>query len=446
MRKFCRVHRFPKISLLLLSTGAIASLLTAGSWAQPEAEPPKTKVSDKFAQTESITRTDLQGIPTLPLPEKMSIFEYTKSHIYPFFKTKEYEQIQLSNNLSLCLYNKKTPQSKLNSDKAFQIEKLGLKDKEKEWLQSLLKNLEGRHLIFKKNSMTMEPPITMETPALSSLKLPALGRLLVAAMFSSKKGLILGSSYSQDKLYLVPLNKQNLRYLGIFLDKGFDDKTYSDYFREFEKVENLGTKKEIWATLMRGYNKEKFSKLNREEQQILHDTVGIFIAEEFRLLSRNSSEKVNQIMPAGMLITTYLQKGGKPLRGVRKKEQAGTVTNIPKSHEHFKLYWNYYDKAWSTYLEKKHPTLAHEIEKNFNVTSSVPKPNDPPTYLFQKLIDYVEAPKSFEENKERIFNQVLDVLWDESPNIDVGQFIPNTESEQIDKPQQETKEPRVPTP
>jgi hypothetical protein len=417
MNKSFIVHKDQGPRLLLICLWTLCFHATEIGRAQEQTINTNNVAYQTTPLNNKVVLKDLEGITSFTLPENISIFEYTKTKVYPFFKMQDYLNIKLSNNLSTCLYTKKTPQSKINSDKAFRLKKLGVQSQEEQWLQGLLKEMEGRSILFNKTEMVVDPAIGQETPALYNLELKALGRLLVIALFSSKKGLILESSFSEDKLYLVPINKQNLRYLGVFFDKGFDDKTYTDYFKEYKKIESLETKQEIWATLIRGYDKKKFSKLTREEQQILHDTVGIFIAEEFRLLSRNSTLKLNQIMPAGMLIATYLQRGGEPLQLSKKKHGANEISHIPKSYQEFKLNWNYYDTQWSNYIRANHPNLAKEIEDNFTSTSSLPKVGDPPAHLFQKLIDYVENPTEFNEKRERIFNQTLGILWEESANI-----------------------------
>jgi hypothetical protein len=296
----------------------------------------------------------------------------------------------------------------LNSQERALLERIfEFKPKDQNSLKDVLKKLQNKRIRFDKNETYIEK---FEETAMGekdwvldkslveefqrSFGKTRRGRLLILAMYEKQRYLILKTNLNSDSLWFFPLNSQSVRYLGHFYDEGFCDKSYPDYFKAF--VESQKKTKEplgllIWESILNGYDPKKFSTLPRDAQKLVHDTIGIFLAEEFRMKTRGSTTRLLHISPGSIVIATYLAHGGRPLSNSPKsKEDKEIAEIIPISHKEFVKALPLYDKTISKYIKNEHPNLHERIVKDFDLDIC----SETDINILQKLLYAIEkSPK-----------------------------------------------------
>jgi hypothetical protein len=314
----------------------------------------------------------------LPLPVNQHLESYFLKELFTKFKDLMTPPIVIDKELTGSMYHELRESEKMEFNRIFRI---NAKDPEK--LKKVLQILNNKRLRFDSRTviiekMTPEGNWTVDAELKkrfsNNYTRARRGRLVVIAAHEMGRKLELKGEFSNDKLIFFPLNAQSLRYLGNFESEGLCDKTYREYFQSFVKSQK-NTKNplilDVWKSITNGYNPESFSSLPREQQKLIHDTVGIYLAEEFRVTIRRGRERLLQLLPGSLLIATYLHYGGEPPEGLKMKnnptvprdvESDKILLFLPHSYATYSQALPAYDRIISEYVRENNPELFKKIQ------------------------------------------------------------------------------------
>jgi hypothetical protein len=335
--------------------------------------------------TDNVGKADSPKVRVLPLPTNQSIPKYFHQNLWLELQYLISEPIDTSQGLEAKMLPHLSASERQTIAKLFNAD-----PEDNNALKLPFRTLEGRRIRFDRSHTTIEKKSQegSETNPQKSLwtrdseleeefkketGYTKRGRMIVFACYDKGRYTILKSDFTKDSLWLFPLNKQSVRYLGHFHDEGFCDKSYEDYYKSFIDAQNESQAPLLWLiyeTLLKGYNPESFKLLPRKEQKLIHDTIGIFLAEELRMKTRGDQEKLLHISPGSLLIASYVIFSRNPSSDPKENEsfEKELITALPKSHREFVKNLPYYDEKISSYLIKHHPTLYQNLRTEFGIS------------------------------------------------------------------------------
>lgn len=315
--------------------------------------------------------------------------------------------IEPNDNLVILEYLSKLNNKRIRLDKSdIQIE-----------TKAILKSKDEQKGNIKQESIWVKDPYFEDSKKRPTGKVRT-GRLLVLSLYESKRYLILKSDFTKDSLWFFPLNKQSVRYVGHFEDEGFCDKSYENYYKSFLDAQQETESPLIllvWSTILKGYDPSSFMDLPRAQQKLVHDTVGIFLAEEFRMSSRGKGSNLLHISPGSLLIATFLFFGGenptKTSKFTKSSESLESshidyvLQNTPASNKDFVRMFPHYDQKISSYIKLYHPSVYNDLQEAFNVKTT-PKNEK----ILQKLLYKIQNSESKTKNNDISDNKKIETL------------------------------------
>jgi len=368
----------------------------------------------------------------LPLPTNMGLREYFDLKLWNELKYLTAYPLLVDRELKGTMFSELREEEKRTTAKLF-----GFNAEESQRPQKtaeILKELSGKRIRFDRNETLIEsfnntalptkweedPYFEREYKGTKGRSMQ--GRLVVFANYENQKYLILKGEFTKDSLWLFPLNKRSIRYLGHFFDEGFCDKNYHEYYSSYADQELKNTKplgSLLWKVILKGYDTQEFSSLTRGEQKLVHDTVGIFLSEEFRLKNMGKHNGLSQTIPGAIFIATFILSNGEPSGRERDYTKPKKIHHIPTSHRELKYTFDYYDRTISHYIKENDPNLykalLKEVEKT-NPKNKVPKqskqsePLNPPLLKnLTKLTKLKQSPAETEKTLETI-NKLLTII------------------------------------
>jgi hypothetical protein len=359
----------------------------------------------------------------LPLPTNIGLREYFDLKLWKELKYLTAYPILVDKELKGTMFSELRQEEKKTTARLF-----GFNAKKTQEAAEILKELTGKRIRFDRNETLVESTNNpnqltkwnkdpyFEEKYEGTKGRSMQGRLVVLANYENHKYLILKGGFTKDSLWFFPLNKRSIRYLGHFFDEGFCDKNYHEYYssyadQEIKSKKPLGTL--IWETILKGYDQQEFASHTRGEQKLIHDTVGIFLSEEFRLKSMGKQDELSQIMPGAIFIATFILGNGEPYGKERNHTKPKKIHHIPISYRELKYVFDYYDRTISDYIKKNDPSLYKELLKEVaktNPKNKTPKPLEPPILKNLAKLSRTKQSAAETENTLETINKLLIVI------------------------------------
>jgi hypothetical protein len=262
-------------------------------------------------------------------------------------------------------------------------------------MKSAIQPFRGGQLLLNEELTVLVTPEGQKSPSGSEEEETGLNafqraRLTAALLHETGNELaLLPTQESQDLLVFMAINSLNLRYMGAYDGVGYDDKSYPELWKALEKLPSPEFHATLWDTLMKGYDPqgENLTPLTRDQVLALHDCVGIFIAEEYRLKQRKTFGWVTQILPGTSLIILHLANGGEIPESALPGMGGRNKTLPPHDHRGFEKAFPAFDEMITKEISENQPLVALVANLRFGA------PDEKGGYL-RKLVDLVENPEA----------------------------------------------------
>ena len=354
--------------------------------------------------------TNENGFATMTLPEGIPLSQFTKKTVSSYFRSEATNQYQVAYKAPSEFFENLSVQTKKDYTRALALNKGELETPEDN-LNQLLMSTSSILLRTDKHSLHLKSD--EKDSLFPELKSSARGRLCVILLHKAGHGLFLEAPYARHSLYFSNINKRNLRYFGVIDKRQYDDKSYHQYHASFWEHYDLEVYYRAILLLGEGYSPALLEGLTAAQELILHDTAGIFIAEEYRLGVMKREETYNQILPGCLLLSVYLKSGGAAIESVSSEKP---LRDLPRTFSYYNKVFPGYDALISSYLIKEHPWFSRCFKKRFGAKDGG---------LLQGLVDYMENPDTSNRHTRLLIKKLLVILSSEGKLIGADNSLPN---------------------
>ena len=239
------------------------------------------------------------------LPMNETPYHVLVSRVLPFFKTLANEKILIPAKVDTLYFHKLSPLGQKSL-----LGRLKLESIDSDKANEMLNLFAGQYINLKQRSSKI--PIPKNSFEFSTRRTADVTRFTI---FQKGAGLRLINPKVEPELLFLPIDNQDLRaYTGI-AGADYEDKSYPTLQRKISSA-SPPIDTNVWLNVFsNGLNTDLFLKLPKDQQRLVLDTVGIYIAEYFRNVARNIKAGEKEYRPGVnflsiLLLERFLSAGG----------------------------------------------------------------------------------------------------------------------------------------
>lgn len=276
---------------------------------------------------EAPPKPSLPPFPESDLPVNETPYHALITRVYPVFKKFANQKIDIPEKTDKLFYSKLSP-----AGQQALLKRLSLESIDSEKAEKILNLFAGQKINLKKRSSSLHIPAGVD---FSSRYTADVTRF---TLFKQGVGLRMLHPGIETELLFLPIDVNDLRAYSGRNAGDYEDKSYPMLERSIAAA-NPPIAANVWLKVFtRGLGVEEFMRLPKEQQRLVVDTVGIYIAEYYRKLARKYEAGEKEDRPGVnflsiLLLERYFSTGGPVLfwysdadAGKRKEMCEGAVT------------------------------------------------------------------------------------------------------------------------
>lgn len=346
-----------------------------------------------------------EGFYQASFPSHVALAPYMRDYLYDYFLTNQSSKLSFDVPPQATFYDRLTLENRKKFNSNFQFPS----NNEKQALDKFLASYTNIFVQIDQDKITINN--TKGGSLADQLIPPARGRLATLMLFDKKQGLFYKTPFLSYGTYLVRINRKNLRAFSVNPHGQLEDKIYPQICHSLAKVKSSDFYLRLFRLLVEGYQPGLFSGLSEDEQGLLIDISGIYLAEVWRMKSMNLKKDILQILPEASLLSLYFNSGGHfyPSEKIEPKLRTyQSCRHFSLPYRNFVLYAEPHDLAITTYLRKKHPILYYQLHWVF--------PGEP-NHLLKNLSRYFDDPSYYSLYVRCLLNQLIRIIQKEAKQV-----------------------------
>ena len=346
-----------------------------------------------------------EGFYQTTFPSHVALASYVRDYLYDYFLTNQTTKLSFDIPPRTTFYDRLTTESREKFNNNFQL----ASGDQKQVLDRLLNSYTNIYIQIDRDKITINN--AAGNSLADQLIPPARGRLATLLLFDKKQGLFYKAPFLSYGTYLVRINRKNLRAFSVNPQNRLEDKIYPQICRSLAQIQSEDFYLRLFQLLIEGYRPELFFGLSENEQALLIDISGIYLAEVWRMKSMDLKKDILQILPEACLLSLYFNSGGRfyPSEKIEPKYQTyQSCRHFALPHRSFVKYAEPHDMAITAYLKKKHPLLYYQLHWAL--------PGEPDR-LLKNLARYADSPSYYSLYVRYLLNRLIRILQKEAKEV-----------------------------